>query len=140
MITDYLEPYRVREDYTDEEILALHDYFYQLFLRCDNERGTSEYALMNLFKDDMSPHLAIQDKLQELKIPISFIIGDNDWVKQHIGSAGKEIAGDEGCWECPDGGHNMQLDNMRAVSNIILRILIKDLEEEKYPILNLQKY
>lgn len=62
---------------------------------------------MMLFKEDISPHIAIQDKLEKLKIPISFVIGDDDWVRGRIGLADKEIAGEENAHICPASGHSL---------------------------------
>jgi hypothetical protein len=79
---------------------------------------------MMLFKEDISPHIAIQDKLEKLRIPISFIIGDDDWVRGRIGEADKEIAGEEHAHSCPASGHSLQQDNPRELSKIMIKEIV----------------
>jgi hypothetical protein len=55
MIDDHLSEYKDRPDFSEEQLKAFHDYIFQLFQR----EGTSEYALMMLFTDDMIPHLPL---------------------------------------------------------------------------------
>jgi hypothetical protein len=52
MIIEYLDTYRDRKDYNIDEIQCMHDHFYHLFMR----EGTSEYALMILFRDDLTAY------------------------------------------------------------------------------------
>ena len=55
MIEEFLDDYRNRSDYSEEEIQALHNYFFQLFMR----EGTSEYAIMMLFTDELLARLPL---------------------------------------------------------------------------------
>jgi len=61
MIEEFLDEYRERSDYTEDELNALHNYFFQLFMR----EGTSEYSIMMLFTDELIGHLPLftPDKL-----------------------------------------------------------------------------
>ena len=80
MIEEFLDEYRNRPDYSEEEINALHDYFFQLFMR----QGTSEYAIMMLFTDELIAHspLFTPSKLAQpgFPVPVSLVVGEHDWV------------------------------------------------------------
>ena len=80
MIDEFLDEYRNRPDYSEEEINALHDYFFQLFMR----QGTSEYAIMTLFTDELIAHspLFTPSKLAQpgFPVPVSLVVGEHDWV------------------------------------------------------------
>ena len=89
MIEEYLNLYRFRPDYSQQEIAAMHDHFYHLFMM----KGTSEYAIMTLFDDQIYPKIPMfaKDKLgkaNELKFPISFIMGEDDWVNEKLLNSG----------------------------------------------------
>ena len=103
------------------------------------KEGTSEYSLMMLFDDSLHPYLPLMtpSKLANpaLTLPISIIVGDDDWVKKKIEGAGiecvemrQEVLGEDSCsyWVCPTSGHNMQLDNPVALSNILIREIIDE--------------
>ena len=69
----------IKMDETEKEICA--DYIFHLFMR----EGTSEYALLVMFTQGIQAHepLGTPDKLAspEFPIPISYILGDVDWVR-----------------------------------------------------------
>ena len=110
-------------DSTEKEICA--DYIYHLFMR----EGTSEYALLVMFTQGIQAHvpLGTPDKLAspEFPIPISYILGDVDWVRfcdQHdtenihygkilIDQNKKKHGASSNFYECPTAGHNMHMDN-----------------------------
>ena len=88
MIEEFLSEYRERQDFSEDQFKALHSYYNQLFKR----EGTSEYALMTLFSDEMIPKLPLftLDKLAqpEFPVPISIVIGERDWVRKQINDVG----------------------------------------------------
>ena len=55
MIDEYLSEYRQRADFSEDQFKALHSYYNQLF----KIEGTSEYALMTLFTDEMVPQVPL---------------------------------------------------------------------------------
>ena len=150
MIEEFLDEYRNRSDYTEEEIHALHNYFFQLFMR----EGTSEYAIMMLFTDELIAHspLFTPSKLAQpgFPVPVSIVVGEHDWVTRQLKDTGENLImlskmthdGEARYWTCPDAGHNMQLDNPNALANIILHDIFaeKFCRNNKRPILTAKEY
>ena len=129
MIEEFLCEYHDRPDFSEDQFKALHSYYNQLFKR----EGTSEYALMTLFTDEMIPSLPLftLDKLAkpEFPIPVSIVVGERDWIRKQINEVGQNCVnlsrrthGPDAAryWVCPGSGHNLQLDNPQALSNIII--------------------
>ncbi|GAB4823981.1 hypothetical protein N2152v2_011027 [Parachlorella kessleri] len=61
---------------TDEEVSRFEQYFYHILAA----RGSGEYALSHLLEPFAFPRHALEDRLHELKVPITFIYGDHDWM------------------------------------------------------------
>ena len=116
---------------SEKEICA--DYIYHLFMR----EGTSEFALLVMFTQGLQALLPLgtNDKLAspDFPVPISYILGDVDWVRYcdhhdtdniHYGKILIEInkkrhGNSSNFYECPTAGHNMHMDNPIALSSII---------------------
>ena len=117
--------------------------------------GTSEYALLVCFTNGIQAHLPLgtEEKLAspDFPVPLSVIIGENDWVKlcdmndqtgRHFGEicveANQKKHGKEKSqfYWCPNSGHNLHMDNHIALENIILN----DVFVEDHPILPYRDY
>ena len=103
---------------------------YQIYVR----KGTTEYALMILFEVGLMPRISLSqdDKLAGSKVPITFIYGDEDWVKIGVdGYAPEKLLRDkrDPCNRIhilPDCGHTLHMDNPYALANCLLNELVHD--------------
>jgi cardiolipin-specific phospholipase len=114
----------------EDQASAIRDYMYQVFMR----PGTTESALMMCFElgfySKVTP-LGHPDKLLAMPIPVSFIYGENDWVKRVDKNAGKiviEASQNPECkyYEVTNSDHNMHMDNPMEFSNIIINDIFPD--------------
>ena len=79
LIWDYIERRQKMDDPGQKEVVA--DYMYHLLMK----RSTSEASLMVMFSQGLQALLPLgtEDKLGDpkLEFPVSFIMGDQDWVR-----------------------------------------------------------
>ena len=114
---------------TEPERSICHDYIYQLVMR----KSTTELGFFNLFNNGCQAHFPLGNKTFEM--PMSFIIGDKDWVlycdrhdskDTHWGKilveTNQKKHGNDKCkfHYVPNAGHNMHLDNRKGFPKIIL--------------------
>ena len=86
----------------------------------------------------------------QFPIPVSFIMGEDDWVRYCDEDKGQDCVNarlanhdesipkhERGYYHfCPTSGHNMQMDNPQALSNLIINELLGD----DLPVLQHWKY
>ena len=119
----------------------MSDYMYHLLMR----KSTSDYSLMILFNQGLVAALPLgtPDKLSDpnFPIPVSFVMGDNDWVRfadedygqicveARLANKEEKIPHLRGNYTfCPGAGHQMHMDNPLGFSNILVNELLgKDL-------------
>lgn len=59
------------------------DYFYHIAAA----RGSGEYALRHILAPGAWAHAPLAERLQELKVPVTFIYGEHDWMNPAAGAA-----------------------------------------------------
>jgi pimeloyl-ACP methyl ester carboxylesterase len=125
MITNYVE--RRQKVDNQEQAEGVRDYMYQIFMR----PGTTEYALMMCFELGLYPKLSLghPDRLPSLPIPITFVYGDQDWVRSVDNDAGRQIVNnsqfpESAYYLVQSSDHNMHMDNPLGFSNIIITDLV----------------
>lgn len=65
---------------TEEEIEAFRKYMYGVLAA----RGSGEHALRYILEPFAFPREALEDRLHELKVPLTFIYGEHDWMDQQV--------------------------------------------------------
>ena len=120
----------------------MSDYMYHLLMR----KSTSDYSLMILFNQGLVAMLPLgtTDKLSnpDFPIPVSFVMGENDWVRfadedygqqcvdaQKLNKTPGIASHERGNYVfCPGAGHQMHMDNPIGFSHIVINELLgKDL-------------
>lgn len=89
----------------EEELRALHAYCHAIF----TARGSSEYCLAHLLAPGAYARLPMVDRISHLKLPISFIYGEHDWMDVKGGDQSVEKLADAGnqqgtCFVVPNSG------------------------------------
>lgn len=100
---------------TQAEKECFRSYFYHIAAG----RGSGEYALRHLLAPGAWAHSPLQERLQELKVPVTFIYGEHDWMNPAAGVAVAEIldkvrerkvASDHKVEVVPNSGHFVFLE------------------------------
>lgn len=100
---------------TEEEVAAFEDYFYHITAA----KGSGEHALRHILKPFAWAHQPLEGQLQHLKVPVTFIYGEGDWMDPKGGArVCKEIREERGqltsadllVTSIPQAGHYPFLD------------------------------
>ena len=106
------------------------------------ENGTSEYALLINFTKALQCYLplATPQKLADpdFPIPISIVLGDDDWMREvDLGASElvvmnnqKRHGRESNHYILPTAGHNLHIDNMNGLVNIIINEILYISEED----------
>ncbi|EDR14734.1 uncharacterized protein LACBIDRAFT_305719 [Laccaria bicolor S238N-H82] len=110
---------------TDEDTRDMHDYIMNITLA----KGSGEYCISHLLEPGAHARMPIVDRIDALKIPVTFVYGDHDWMDPIGGQQSVERLRQAGngqgrMYIVNNAGHHVYLDNTRAVNEL----LIKELE------------
>ncbi|WVO23328.1 uncharacterized protein IAS62_004678 [Cryptococcus decagattii] len=105
---------------TEEDVRDLHAYIYGTSVM----KGSGEYCISHILAPGAYARIPILDRIDRLKVPVTFMYGDNDWMDVqggHDSAAALAKAGNNNCsvHVVPDAGHHLYLDNPE-VSNKLL--------------------
>jgi pimeloyl-ACP methyl ester carboxylesterase len=103
---------------------VMADFIYHLLMN----PSTSECGLMVLFSQDLQAHLPLgaTNKLSnpELRVPVSFVFGDNDWMRFTEDDYGKEVVKatqqtqpENHFYICHISGHNLHTENPKGLTD-----------------------
>jgi len=111
--------------FTEEEVREMHDYILNITLA----RGSGEYCISHILAPGAHARLPLVDRMAPLKIPVTFIYGDSDWMDPEGGAnAIKNLAAagntQSRLYSVKNAGHHLYLDNSVAVN----RLLVKELD------------
>ncbi|KAG8715429.1 hypothetical protein FRC11_004208 [Ceratobasidium sp. 423] len=118
-----------RFDLTDEEKRDMHDYIWHI----TRAKGSGEYSIGHLLAPGAHARMPLVDRINALRMPITFAYGDRDWMDPAGGKASIERLkaagnGKSKMYMVPDAGHHVYLDNVSAVNKLILKELDRVLE------------
>lgn len=104
----------------EEDIRDLHAYIYNTSIM----KGSGEYCISHILAPGAYARIPIVDRIGQLKVPVSFLYGDNDWMDVDGGHASvKELAkagNDRAKVHVVKGaGHHVYLDNPDDTNEII---------------------
>jgi len=102
----------------------MHDYIMNITL----SKGSGEYCISHILAPGAHARMPLVDRISALKIPISFIYGEHDWMDpvggitsiDNLKAAGNQSAR---MYIVPRAGHHVYLDNAKAVNKLLLREL-----------------
>ncbi|KAH7107926.1 alpha/beta-hydrolase [Auriculariales sp. MPI-PUGE-AT-0066] len=111
---------------SEEETRDMHDYIYNITVA----KGSGEYCISHLLAPGAHARRPMVDRIDKLKIPVTFVYGDHDWMDVKGGEESVrrlKAAGNQHARTVliPDAGHHVYLDNPSAVNQLLVRELDK---------------
>ncbi|KAH9943132.1 alpha/beta-hydrolase [Epithele typhae] len=109
---------------SDEDTRAMHDYIMNITLA----KGSGEYCISHLLAPGAYARRPIVDRIDALKIPVTFIYGDHDWMDPEGGKESVERLRQAGnglgkMYIVPHAGHHVYLDNPKATNDLLVKEL-----------------
>ncbi|THV05495.1 alpha/beta-hydrolase [Dendrothele bispora CBS 962.96] len=109
---------------TDEETREMHDYILNITLA----KGSGEYCISHILAPGVHARMPIVDRISGLKIPVTFVYGDHDWMDPEGGRESVERLRQAGngqgrMYIIQNAGHHVYLDNARAVNDFLIKEL-----------------
>ncbi|PWN48829.1 alpha/beta-hydrolase [Violaceomyces palustris] len=114
----------------DEELRSLHAYCQSIFLG----KGSGEYCLAHLLAPGAYARSPMVDRVDGLKIPVSYLYGQHDWMDvkggresvRRLNLAGNRRAT---CFVVPSSGHHIYLDNPSGFDELVRRIIKGEVDD-----------
>lgn len=108
-----------------EDVRDLHAYIWSTTVL----KGSGEYCISHLLAPGAYARMPIVDRIGALRIPVTFMYGDNDWMDVNGGFQSQKVLAKAGndavdVHVVPQAGHHLYLDNPE-VSNGILDAAIR---------------
>ncbi|KAJ7579240.1 Alpha/Beta hydrolase protein [Mycena floridula] len=109
---------------SEEETRDMHAYILNITLA----KGSGEYCISHILAPGAFARLPLVDRIAALKIPVTFVYGDHDWMDPEGGQQSVEnlrLAGnDQGrMYVTPNAGHHVYLDNPKVVNDLLVKEL-----------------
>ncbi|KAJ7276153.1 Alpha/Beta hydrolase protein [Mycena haematopus] len=109
---------------SEEETRDMHDYIMHITLA----KGSGEYCISHILAPGAHARMPLVDRIAALKIPVTFVYGDHDWMdpeggEQSVENLRKAGNGQAHSYIVNNAGHHVYLDNPMAVNNLIIREL-----------------
>ncbi|KAH8106284.1 alpha/beta-hydrolase [Cristinia sonorae] len=107
-----------------EDTKDMHEYILNITLA----KGSGEYCISHLLAPGAFARRPIVDRINALKIPVTFVYGDNDWMDPEGGSQSVENMRQAGngqgrMYIVPHAGHHLYLDNPKATNDLLIKEL-----------------
>ncbi|KAG7448992.1 alpha/beta-hydrolase [Guyanagaster necrorhizus] len=109
---------------TPEETRDMHDYILNITLA----KGSGEYCISHILAPGAYARMPIVDRISALKIPVTFVYGDHDWMDPEGGQESVERLRQSGngqgrMYIVNNAGHHVYLDNAKLVNDLLLKEL-----------------
>ncbi|KAH7887994.1 Alpha/Beta hydrolase protein [Phlebopus sp. FC_14] len=109
---------------TSEETRDMHDYILNITLA----KGSGEYCISHILAPYAFARMPLVDRIAALKIPITFVYGEHDWMDPVGGLQSLEELRKAGnhkgrMFAVPNAGHHVYLDNPSAVNELLVEEL-----------------
>lgn len=110
--------------FSEEDTRDMHDYILNITLA----RGSGEYCISHILAPGAYARMPIVDRISALKIPVTFVYGDHDWMDPSGGQESVERLRQAGngrgrMYMVDDAGHHVYLDNPRAINDLLVKEL-----------------
>ncbi|KAH7916781.1 Alpha/Beta hydrolase protein [Hygrophoropsis aurantiaca] len=117
---------------TEDETRDMHDYIVNITL----SKGSGEYCISHILAPGAHARMPLVDRVHALKIPITFVYGDHDWMDPAGGSQSvdnlRRAGNEQGrMYVVPHAGHHVYLDNAKAVNDLLVKELDRPPKEPK---------
>ncbi|TFY53301.1 hypothetical protein EVG20_g10178 [Dentipellis fragilis] len=108
----------------EEQSREMHEYFMNISLA----KGSGEYCISHLLAPGAHARMPLVDRVAELKIPVTFVYGEHDWMDPDGGVAAIDnmrAAGNKQgrMYVIPHAGHHVYLDNAKAINKLLMKEL-----------------
>jgi len=109
---------------SEEETREMHDYITNITLA----KGSGEYCVSHILAPGAHARMPLVDRIAALKIPVTFMYGDHDWMDPEGGVKSidnlRAAGNNQGkMYVIPHAGHHLYLDNSKAVNKLLLKEL-----------------
>ncbi|KAL0581952.1 hypothetical protein V5O48_000009 [Marasmius crinis-equi] len=107
-----------------EETLDMHSYILNITLA----KGSGEYCISHILAPGAHARMPLVDRIEALKIPVTFVYGDQDWMDPEGGADSVEALRKAGngqgkMYIVNNAGHHVYLDNPKAVNDLLVKEL-----------------
>ncbi|TFK76159.1 alpha/beta-hydrolase [Pluteus cervinus] len=111
---------------SEEETRDMHDYLLNITLA----KGSGEYCISHVLSPGAHARMPLVDRISALKIPVTFVYGEHDWMDPQGGTDSVENMRQAGNGEgrtyiVGRAGHHVYLDNYRGVNELLIKELDK---------------
>jgi len=111
---------------TEEETRNMHDYILNITLA----KGSGEYCISHILAPRVHARRPLVDRVAPLKVPVTFIYGEHDWMDPEGGVKAVENMRQAGNRNgrvhiVPGAGHHVYLDNAPALNELLVKELDK---------------
>ncbi|WWC95304.1 hypothetical protein V866_002165 [Kwoniella sp. B9012] len=105
---------------SEEDVRDLHSYIYGTSIM----KGSGEYCISHILAPGAYARIPIIDRINRLKVPVTFMYGDNDWMDVKGGEDSVKLLEESGntqssCHVIPKAGHHLYLDNPDYTNKLI---------------------
>ncbi|KAK1923840.1 Alpha/Beta hydrolase protein [Papiliotrema laurentii] len=105
---------------SEEDRRDIHAYIYNTSIL----KGSGEYCISHLLAPGAYARIPIVDRINKVKVPVTFMYGDNDWMDVDGGHASvaelKKAGNHQGqVHVVPKAGHHLYLDNPEVTNRLI---------------------
>ncbi|EIW61885.1 alpha/beta-hydrolase [Trametes versicolor FP-101664 SS1] len=109
---------------SEDETRAMHAYIMNITLA----KGSGEYCISHLLAPGAHARRPMVDRIAALKIPVTFVYGDHDWMDPEGGKESVERLRQAGngfgrMYMIPHAGHHVYLDNPKAMNDLLVKEL-----------------
>ncbi|KAI6047087.1 Alpha/Beta hydrolase protein [Pisolithus marmoratus] len=109
---------------TEDETRDMHEYILNITLA----KGSGEYCISHILAPFAHARMPLVDRISALKMPITFVYGEHDWMDpvgglqslQRLREAGNHFGR---MLVIPSAGHHLYLENPRAVNDLLTQEL-----------------
>ncbi|KAJ7086640.1 Alpha/Beta hydrolase protein [Mycena epipterygia] len=113
-----------------EDTRDIHDYILHITLA----KGSGEYCISHILAPGAHARMPLVDRIAALKIPVTFVYGDHDWMdpeggEQSVENLRKAGNGQARSYIVNNAGHHVYLDNAKAVN----ALMVKELDRPVVP-------
>ncbi|KIY53991.1 alpha/beta-hydrolase [Fistulina hepatica ATCC 64428] len=116
----------------EDEVRDMHDYLLNITLA----KGSGEYCISHILAPGAHARWALVDRIDAVKVPVTFVYGDHDWMDPQGGQDSVEVMRKAGNGEgrmyiVKNAGHHVYLDNPAAVNSLIIKELDRMISHDR---------
>lgn len=114
----------------EEDIRDIHEYIMNITLA----KGSGEYCISHILAPGAHARMPLVDRISALKIPVTFVYGEYDWMDSQGGIDSVERLRQAGngqgrMYIVNNAGHHVYLDNPEAVNGLLVKELNRNVQD-----------